>query len=41
VTVAEVTAEGLQGTISYISENMDYWLNGWAYVSSKVVEIHS
>jgi hypothetical protein len=41
VTVAEATAEGLQGTISYISENMDYWLNGWAYVSSKVVEIHS
>jgi hypothetical protein len=41
VTVAEATAEGLQGTIIYISESMDYWLNGWVYVSSKVVEIHS
>jgi hypothetical protein len=40
VTVAQVTAEGLQGTISYISENLDYWLNSWAYVSSKVVEMH-
>jgi len=41
VTVAQVTAEGLQGTIRYISENIDYWLNNWAYVSSRVVEIHS
>jgi len=41
VRVAQVTAEGLQATIRYISENIDYWLNGWAYVSAKVVEIHS
>jgi len=41
VRVAQFTAEGLQGTIKYISENIDYWLNGWAYVSAKVVEIHS
>jgi len=42
VRVAEFTAEGLQGTIRYISENIDYWLNlSWAYVSSKVIEIHS
>jgi len=41
IRVAEFTAEGLQGTIRYISENIDYWLNGWAYVSAKVVEIHS
>jgi len=41
VTVAQVTAEGLQATISYISENIDDWLNGWAYVGAKVVEIHS
>jgi hypothetical protein len=41
VTVAEATAEGLQGTIEYISTHMDYWLNSWAYVSAKVVEVHS
>jgi hypothetical protein len=41
VTVAEFTAEGLQATIIYISENIDYWLNGWAYVSAEVTEIHS
>jgi len=41
VTVAEFTAEGLQATIRYISENLDYWLGGWAYVSAKVTEIHS
>jgi len=41
VTVAQVTAEGLQATIRHISENIDYWLNNWAYVSSRVVEIHS
>lgn len=41
VTVSEVTAEGLQATIKYISENLDYWLNlGWAYVYAKVTEIH-
>ena len=41
VTVAEFTAEGLQATIKYISENLDYWLNGWAYVSAEVTEIHN
>jgi len=41
VTVAEFTAEGLQATIRYISENLDYWLGGWAYVHAKVTEIHS
>jgi hypothetical protein len=41
VTVAEVTAEGLQATIRYISENLDYWLGGWAYVYAKVTEVHS
>jgi hypothetical protein len=41
VTVAEVTAEGLQASIRYISENLNYWLGGWAYVSAKVTEIHS
>lgn len=41
ITVAEVTAEGLQATIQYMSENLDYWLDlGWAYVSAKVTEIH-
>jgi hypothetical protein len=39
VTVAEVTAEGLQTTIKDISTNIDYWLNlGWAYVWGKVAE---
>lgn len=41
VRTAEFTAEGLQATIRYVSENIEYWLNGWAYVSAKVVEIHS
>jgi len=41
VTVAEVTAEGLQASIRSISENLNYWLGGWAYVSAKVTEIHS
>lgn len=41
ITVAEVTAEGLQATIQFISGNLDYWLDlGWAYVSAKVTEIH-
>ena len=41
VAVAEVTAEGLQATIQYISENLDYWLDlGLAYVDAKVTEIH-
>jgi hypothetical protein len=41
VTVAEFTAEGLQANIRYISENLDYWLGGWAYVSATVTEVHS
>ena len=41
VAVAKFTAEGLQATIRYVSENLDYWLGGWAYVSGKVVEVHS
>jgi len=40
VSVAQFTAEGLQATIRYVSENIEYWLNGWAYVSSRIVEIH-
>ena len=41
LTVAEFTAEGLQATIRYMSENLEYWLGGWAYVSSSVTEVHS
>jgi len=42
VTVAQVTAEGLQATIRDITADIDYWVNlGWAYVSAKVIEIHS
>jgi hypothetical protein len=40
VTIAQFTAEGLQATIKYISQNLDYWLGGWAYVSATVTEIH-
>lgn len=39
ITVAEVTAEGLQTTIRSISADIDYWLDiGQAYVYAKVVE---
>lgn len=42
ITVAEVTAEGLQTTIRGISEDVDYWIRiGQAYVFAKVVEIHA
>jgi len=41
VTIAEFTAEGLQASIRYISENLEYWLGGWAYVSATVAEAHS
>ena len=41
ITVAQVTAEGLQATTQFISGDLDYWLDlGWAYVSAKVIEIH-
>jgi len=41
VTIAQITAEGLQATIQFISEDLDYWLDlGWAYVSAQVAEIH-
>lgn len=36
------TAEGLQGTIKYISDNIDYWLElKLAYINSKIIEIHT
>lgn len=41
ITVAEVTAEGLQTTLRDISEDVDYWISvGRAYVFAKVVELH-
>lgn len=41
LTVAEVTAEGLQATIRDIGADLDYWLGvGIAYVSAEVVETH-
>lgn len=41
ITIAEVTAEGLQATIQYISETLDYWLDlGRAYIDARVTEIH-
>lgn len=40
ITVAEVTAEGLQTTIRDISEDVDYWIRiGRAYVFAKVVDL--
>lgn len=40
ITVAEVTAEGLQTTIRAISEDVDYWISiGQAYVFANVAEI--
>jgi hypothetical protein len=39
ITVAEVTAEGLQATIESISDNLGYWLNiGRAYVFARVTD---
>jgi hypothetical protein len=39
ITVAEVTAEGLQTTIESISNNLDYWLDiGQAYVFARVTD---
>jgi hypothetical protein len=39
ITVAEVTAEGLQTTIESISDNLDYWLDiGQAYVFARVTD---
>jgi len=41
IVVAEVTAEGLQTNVRSISEDLDYWKGGYAYVSALVVEVHS
>lgn len=42
VTTAEVTAEGLQATIEFISSDIGYWESlGWAYVSAQVIEVNS
>lgn len=38
ITLAGVTAEGLQTTINFISKNLDYWLNNWAFIYSKVAK---
>ncbi len=38
---AQVTIEGAQATIRYISENLEYWLTfGVAYVGAIVLEVH-
>jgi hypothetical protein len=42
ITVAEVTAEGLQTTLRAISEDVDYWIGiGQAYVFATVVELRA
>jgi hypothetical protein len=41
IIVAQVTIEGAQATIRYISDNLEYWLNfGIAYVGAIVLDIH-
>ncbi|MGQ0796510.1 MAG: hypothetical protein ACT4OI_01405 [Methanobacteriota archaeon] len=41
LTVAEVTAEGLQATIRDMGADLDYWLDvGIVYVGARVVETH-
>lgn len=41
IIIAQVTIEGAQATIRFISENIDYWQNfGIAYVGSIVIEAH-
>jgi len=42
ITLAEVTAEGLQSTLTEISENLDYWLDiRYSYVFAKVIKIQN
>ena len=38
ITIADITAEGLQTTIRDVSNNFDYWVNTQAYVSATVIE---
>jgi len=43
IVLAEVTAEGAQATIQFISDDLDYWMNTWdnvAYVSATVEKTH-
>lgn len=41
ITIAQFTAERLQATIRFISEDLDYWIGlGWTYILAKVSEIH-
>ncbi len=42
IAIAQFTAEGLQATLQLINSDIDYWVDlGYAYVSAKVVEVHS
>ncbi len=42
VLVAEVTAEGLQATIAFISSDIGYWQGlGYAYISARVIAVNS
>ena len=41
IIIAQFTIEGAQTTISFLSEDIEYWINfGIAYIGSTVVEIH-
>ena len=43
IVIAEITIEGAQATIQFISDDLDYWSNTWqneAYVFAQVTQIH-
>ncbi len=41
IIIAQITIEGAQATIHFISDDIDYWLNfGIAYVGSIIIETH-
>jgi FPC/CPF motif-containing protein YcgG len=41
IIIAQFTIEGAQTTIHFLSEDIEYWINfGFAYIGSKVIEIH-
>ena len=41
IIIAQFTIEGAQTTISFLSEDIEYWINfGIAYIGSTVIEIN-
>jgi hypothetical protein len=42
IAIAQITAEGLQGKIQFISDDLDYWESlGVVYISAIVIEVHT